>query len=406
MRLDPLARLIYNTIPEVHQGLGEDIYLRQSYEEVMPDVFSVFPISPQLKEYFQQCEKILEEIRSNLSSKEYSLIEEEWIQQKFAEAWLKARTQIQNWDLVIDYTRRLARRTVENQSLSKTLVIEKGQAGNSSVSMLSQEFSKVVDWLASSQFTFLKVNERLQILSYHAISLSEVKELSSYRFYPDFLHPVLSTLTGQNSTLVHLTQQGDLVIANQDGIIASKRKDRWTIYDPDHIVQSLAKVLNEKIGQDIRTEDPVCVACSLFQILFDMSFRRHGGLLIIDRPDNVKLYVAGGIERNEGGPLSSIFPHSPFNGLQYSIPETRKLVELSLVDGALILDPRGNLVQLGARIRSHNETPESFGMRDMAAYSAARYGATAFKVSADGEISVFFTLSETGTHRVHRLDFL
>jgi hypothetical protein len=72
----------------------------------------------------------------------------------------------------------------------------------------------------------------------------------------------------------------------------------------------------------------------------------------------------------------------------------------------LILDPRGNLVQLGARIRSHNETPESFGMRDMAAYSAARYGATAFKVSADGEISVFFTLSETGTHRVHRLDFL
>jgi DNA integrity scanning protein DisA with diadenylate cyclase activity len=151
--------------------------------------------------------------------------------------------------------------------------------------------------------------------------------------------------------------------------------------------------------------EPECVACSLFQILFDISMKRHGGLLILDDPSNINQYVGKGIERNSTSPLNVIFTHSAFSGLVYSIPEVRKLVELSSIDGALILDLHGNLLQVGSMIMSHPSTPNRFGMREAAAYSATKHGATAFKVSADGHMSMFFsTPRHTGTD-VHQFDF-
>jgi len=112
-----------------------------------------------------------------------------------------------------------------------------------------------------------------------------------------------------------------------------------------------------------------------------------------------------GIERGPHSGLNSIFPHSPNAELLYTIPEVRRLVELSSVDGALILDLHGSLLQVGSMVLSHADAPNRFGTRETAAFSAAKNGAVAFKVSADGAMSLFFTSPEFTNGEVHRFDF-
>jgi hypothetical protein len=286
------------------------------------------------------------------------------------------------------------------------LVIESGNASADAPHLTDENYFKVFDWLGAAHLTYFRVDEELRIKSLEAISLTDIAELTSYRFYPDFLHPIIDTIKHTDSVIVHVNVEGDILVANATGIIASNRKGRWTIFDTDHLIQSVAKILDEKMGNEIKKNDPTCVACSLFQILFDVSFKRHGGLILIDHPANIPAYVVKGIERHEHSPLNTIFTHRAFDGLEFSVAEVRKLVELSSVDGALILDMQGNLLQIGSMIMSHPSAQNSFGARDTAAYSAAKNGATTFKISTDGEVSILFTVNSFTDGQVHRLDLI
>ena len=400
-----ITRLVFDTVPQLYEAENGTFPMVFSIGGEHARLFSRRPCTPEIRAYLEACATVWEDLQPLTDGSITQSIEREWIQQKFAVAWLNARTRVTTWPFVIDYARRLARRTTENHLLSKTLVIELEKSPSSAARMTDENYLKVFDWLGTSALTYFRVDQQLAIKSLEAISLTQVKELESYRFYPDFLHPVIDSIQGTDSVVVHISSKGDLLIADRNGVIASKRKERWTIYDADHMIASLAEILDQKLGAELKRSDPTCVACSLHQILFDMSFKRQGGLLLIDRPENISKYLVKGIVRKAGSALNSIFTHSSFNGLEHSIAEGRKLVELSSVDGALILDPHGNLVQVGSVVVTHPSARASFGTRDTAAYSAAKHGATAFKVSSDGEVSIFFTTQlETGD-QVHRMDF-
>jgi hypothetical protein len=409
MKPSSISRLIFETIPQIFEAENghHPVDLNIAGEE--SEVFSMLPLSDELRTYLRNAVSIWEELRPMTDGQITQSIEREWVQQKFAVAWLEAKTGISNWPLILDYFRKLSRRTTENQQISKTIVIEPSvQVNEIETAFLQDEsYYKVFDWLGSTTMTYYRVDEKLGIKALEAVSLTEIKDLKGYRFYPDRLHPIIGSLRDPKSIVVHLSGDRALLIANREGVIASKLiGESWRIYDKEHLIASVASVMERQMSETPRSEEPYCVACSLLQILFDISMKRHGGLIVLDHPENVARYVIKGIERDALSPLNRIFTHSPFNGLEFSIPEVRKLVELSAVDGALVLDLHGNLVQVGSMVLSHPSVLSHFGTRDAAGFSAAKFGATAFKISADGKVTLFFTLpSKTGTE-VHRFDLM
>jgi hypothetical protein len=407
--MNPLsvARLIFDTIPQLYEASAGPYPVDIQIDDKISRVFSRVPLSEELIQYLKKATKIWEELRPMTEGEISQIIEREWIQQKFVVSWLESRTKISSWGTILDYTRRLSRRLTENHTMTKTFVIEPGPSPQTERIRLSDpDYFKVFDWLGSSTHTYFRVTEDLRIKAFEALPFANTQELSGFRFYPDFLHPVISSLESSDSVVVHLSENGTFLVADKDGIIASKRElESWTIYDIDHVVDSVAATLKRQLDESAAATQPSCVACSLFQILFDISMKRHGGIILLDEPKNLPAYVVKGIERTSESPLNAIFTHSPFNGLSYSIPEVRKLVELSSIDGALIFDLYGNLVQVGSMILSHPSTPNRFGTREAAAYSAAKNGATAFKVSEDGHMTLFFTTPELTGSEVHRFDF-
>jgi hypothetical protein len=403
-----ITRLIFDTIPQIYEAEDGPHRVDIPISGERNSIFSVVPLSDDLKSYIYSTAAIWDELNPMVEGGRLTqIIEREWVQQKFAVAWLEKKTGIVTWNQILDYFRRLSRRTLENRAVSKTLLIEPGQFEDGGASLTDQNFFKVFDWLGSSPLTYYRVDENLRIKGLEAVSVTGVEDLQGYRFYPDLLHPAVSCLKDSKSIIVNLSRDGDLKIADRDGILVTKRVgEPWLIYDKDHLIESMAKVLEQRLPETPKNKDSLCVACSLFQIIFDISMKRQGGLIILDDPKNLSRYIVKGIERDAHSPLNRIFTHSPFNGLEFSIPEARKLVELSSVDGAVILDLHGELVQIGSMVISHPSAVSHFGTREAAAFSAAQFGATALKISADGQASVFFTMPTKTGEQVQRFDLL
>jgi len=407
MKRSSISRLIFETVPQIFEA--EDGHHPVDLKIVGEEgaVFSVLPLSEDLRSYLRNAATIWADVQPMTDGQITQSIEREWIQQKFAVAWLEAKTGISNWPLILDYFRKLSRRTTENRQISKTVVIEPGEQVHRTANLADESYSKVFDWLGSTPMTYFRIDEKLGIKALEAVSLTEIKDLKGYRFYPDRLHPIISSLSDSKSIVAHLSEDRALLIADHEGVIASKRiGESWRIYDKEHLIASIAQVMERQMSETPLSEEPYCVACSLLQILFDISMKRQGGLIVLDHPENLARYVIKGIERDAQSPLNRIFTHSPFNGLEFSIPEVRKLVELSSVDGALILDLHGNLVQVGSMILSHPSVLSRFGTRDAAGFSAAKFGATAFKISADGKVTLFFTLPSRTGDEVHQFDLM
>jgi hypothetical protein len=405
-----ISRLIFDTIPQLYEGSHGPypVDLRIAGEDAR--VYSLVELSPELKRYLARATEIWEELRPMTEGEISQIIEREWVQQKFVVDWLEARTPIKSWGRILDYSRRLSRRLTENQVMSKTIMIEPGegaaQAGLPGVSLSDPDYFKVFDWLGTSPYTYFRVDEQLRIKAFEALPYLDAGAPESFRFYPDFLHPVISSIKMPGAVIVHLSENGSILIADRDGLIASKRSlESWTIYDIDHILASVGEIVKQPLKDNACCNQAEHVSCSLFQVLFDISMKRHGALILIDHPDKLPAYVIKGIERHSDSPLSALFAHAPSNELLYSIPEVRKLVELSSIDGAVVLDMHGSLLQVGSMIVSHPSTPNRFGTREAAAFSAAKNGAIALKVSADGDMSIFFTTPQFTSDEVHRFDF-
>ena len=69
----------------------------------------------------------------------------------------------------------------------------------------------------------------------------------------------------------HVTSRGELIIMNKAGVLATKRKRKWKVYDAADFENSLAKCLGHRD-----------VAANLLEVVFDLSFRRQGALLVYD----------------------------------------------------------------------------------------------------------------------------
>jgi hypothetical protein len=312
--------------------------------------------------------------------------------ESFATEWLRMQSGEPDWVRLIKYLESVSRRTSENLPVPLTLMVRPG-AGIGDITQA--HLQKFFDRLASSpySFTYLAVDADLRLMNYGSLEWSQVNNATSHRFYPEFLHPIHGVMD-ETDLVAHLTPHGDLVIMDKAGVLATKRKKKWKLYDTRCFKNSLAYCLGNRD-----------VAANLIEVVFDLSFRRQGALLIYDpehrileRILNPESIMSPLWQRNgnalQNRACGQVLIKSSIEDIAIgkkigSIKRKRQLIELACIDGAIVFDD-AHLLAVGALIRSHPDVGSHLGARITAARSAYLWGAHPIAVSSDGDVAVHF----------------
>ncbi len=304
----------------------------------------------------------------------------------------------------------MTHRTYENSPVACNLVIssEMNQQGFVPIETRGPiddpRYHKILDQIGISPFTFVAVDPQLNYLGYRAIKHIDVDESGKACYHPEFLNPFASLLSSPNpyAYSVHLTQRRDLIIMDSIGMLCARRKGKWKAYDPKTFSQAIGWALSSS-EKDVRSG---IAAANLYEVLFDLSFRRHGALLIYD-PDrlvvghvvNKKCLIGDdqedGIHKIIGKDIQRMSIGEGGDGLG---SRKKMLLELASVDGAVIFDNH-QILAFGAIIDPHPNVVDATGARSTAALSAFHWGGKPIKVSSDGEVTLHFKSRRDGSIR-------
>lgn len=300
--------------------------------------------------------------------------------------WLELCDPSVNWNKWIAYAEELRLKTHENVRVERNLIISNG-VGTQDIT--DPTIQHVLDSLTAHPQVFMRVDKDLRFLDYDEIQWGEVKDSLEYKFSPEFLQP-LASMANSDEYCAHLSARGDILIVGNLGMLAACRKGQWFVYD----VESLRDSIVEIIGN-------FNVGCHLFEVLFDLSYRRHGALLVFDPErtviqhvaNNDALILADGDDRTCDPARRMLTPRIRsihMSEVSHKARKKRLFLEVAEVDGALIFDTH-QVLAFGAMIEFHPDSGRFFGARSAAAQSALLWGGHAFKISADGDITVLFT---------------
>lgn len=310
----------------------------------------------------------------------------ELIQERLVLQWLEFHSSDVQWKDLLYYFRELSRRTYENHPVTVNMVIDP-ESGHGGRRIDLAKRQKFLDQLASSPFTYFRVDNRLKIFGLEEIRWADIDDSTSYKFLPEFLHPFHSILQdGEFSA--HLTGAGDWIFMDDEGLLASRRKGSWKVYDKRTFKNTLTDCMKSYY-----------VGASLFELAFDLSFKRHGALLVYDPDSKVIEKVVNPESRITpkskvvSGTGQSVVADSVRDiGIGKSVQAIRNkrlLTELASIDGAVIFDDN-RLLAIGAIIESHPRASGQTGARSTAALSSYYWGGRPVKVSSDGEVTLYF----------------
>lgn len=339
-------------------------------------------LTPQLYELFSFCQEKSEHWVNSLPPI-LSTLAKKQITQEIALFWLQKRNSFVDWYKFISYSEEMLFRTYENAPVNKNLIISPESTGSHDIT--SQSIQKLLDPLASGLQTYLRVDSLARLVEYSEITWSQVSDTSDYKFNPEFLQPYACQI-GRGEFSFHVTTKGDIVIMDSYGLLASYRKGQWHIYDMNTLKNSITDITNN-----------YRVGCNVFEILLDLSYRRHGALLIFDPGHQVINHVVNqsavlGLETNFDAVrnmLSDSVVSISMGTASMAERKKRIMLELASMDGAVIFDA-SNLLAFGAMIDTHGSAGNHAGARTTAFESSFLYGGKPFKVSSDGDISVRF----------------
>lgn len=390
-----VARSLIGLIPQWYESSeGANLYQIGSGEHSV-SFASPRALTPHLGQLHQLMQSDLPSFLRRVSSPPKPG-ELELIHQELALEWLNINCASIAWTEVLRFLLNSRRRTYENASISKNIVINPSAIGNLDLS--DSRLEKGIDPLGSSSFTYLEVDASIRLVGCGQVTWGEVHETQDYKLSPEFVQPILSRLAADQFS-AHLTSRGDILFCSRSGLIASYRQGTWHLYD----AATLKNALTSFFG-DYR------VGANLFETLFDLSYKRHGALLIYDPENQIQANL---INRDsllsecsaECTPLHHALAPTirdlAIGEVDSQRRQKRILHELASLDGAVVFDAN-RLIAVGAMVAPHTDVPHTYGARSSAAMSAALHGARAAKVSSDGEISIFSKQDSI----VRRLDFL
>jgi hypothetical protein len=381
-----LLEAIVDCVPQWYEGSHGTYKYELSCENETLEFYSHRRLTPKLSKIFQHinenADQWLSELPDYLTPGSLKLVRERILLE-----WLALHNSSVRWEKLLAYAELIRLRTYENQPVSTNLIIDPVTGGGQDID--DATIQKILDPLASGMNTFFRVTKDAGFSSYEQISLLKLVEPDKFKLYPDFLHPLVSAMEKSEFSL-HITTKRDVIVCNNNAMIAALRRECWYIYDSLTFKNSLVDIISNYE-----------VACNMYDLLFDLSYRRHGALLVYD-PD---YKVAGNIV-NSGSLLASSSPSKAHSMLKdsvqhislgcktYSQRQKNILFELASMDGAVIFD-KEKILAFGAMIRTHDNANQFAGARTTAANSAYLFGGKPAKISSDGEISILFKARDT-----------
>ena len=392
-----LLEAIVHCVPQWYEGShGTNKYELSCKNETL-EFYSHRSLTPDLRKIFDQinenAERWLSDLPDYLTPTSLKLVQE-----RIVLKWLELHNSSVRWEKLLAYAELIRLRTYENQPVSINLIINPNTGGGQDIG--DKTIQKILDPLASGMNTFFRVTKDAGFFSYEQISLLSLVEPDKYKFYQDFLHPLVCTMNKSEFSL-HVTTKRDVIVCSKFGMIAALRKECWYIYDPSTFKNSLVDIISDNPHVDTTEYQ---VACNMYDLLFDLSYRRHGALLVYDPEHKVSANIV-----NSGSLLASSslsMAHSMLkDSVQnislgcktYSQRQKHILLELASMDGAVIFD-KTRILAFGAMIKTHNNANQFAGARTTAANSAYLFGGKPAKISSDGEISVLFKAKNTKGH--------
>lgn len=384
-----VLKAIVGTVPQWYTCENGENPLRLNFNDTTLRFYTHRPLSPALHSLLDYARDRIpvweQQVPEIITPSSIAKISED-----IAMQWLLLQDPTVKWNKWIAHADELRQRTHENTTIQKNLIISTGKG---SVDVTAPELQNVLDSLTSSPQVYMRVNKDFRFQDYDEILWEEVRDSLGYKFSPEFLQPLLSTMK-QEEYCAHLSPQGDILVAGVQGLLTSCRKGQWQVYD----VMALRDAFVEISGN-------YHVGSHLFEILFDLSYSRRGALLVFDPRHLVIEHIVNKRARLDENSRTSedllrqmLAPRIrsiQMRETSHRLRKKRLFLEIAAVDGALIFDER-QILAFGAMIEFHPNLADFSGARSAAAQSAFLWGGHSFKVSADGDITVLFRDKSSG----------
>ena len=210
--------------------------------------------------------------------------------ENFAIEWLRIQSAAIDWVRLMKYMETVARRTYENQPVALNLIIREGEG---MADITEADLQKFFDRLASCLFVPYGGSRPASDGLWRS-RMVPGQEPHHHQFHPEFLHPLHSMMKTQG----HFRppdRPGRHDHHEWGGLLAARRQRKWKLYDVGTFKNSLSRCLgNPHVGGN------------LFEVIFELSFRRQGALFVYD-PDHC---IRGHVLNSE----SIVFPGWKANG--------------------------------------------------------------------------------------------
>ena len=217
------------------------------------------------------------------------------------------------------------------------------------------------------------------------ISIAEVKsKKSSFPYVPHESLEGLQAVLEKNDMAFVATSSADILILLGTGIVFNKAQGKWRYLNYNHFHQILIQFIDESITN------------SIIGIVLNLAFERRGALIcVVKSKQNLKNLVP---DYNRASQANQVFRKS-VKGLDITNRAEKHIITAAAsLDGAVILDLNGKVLDVACMIGKANETQmEKLGIPEVKVFPGARSTAAwnvslfgiAIKVSSDGEIIVF-----------------
>jgi hypothetical protein len=362
-------------VPNWYIGVSGNYKYNFNFSGIHISFFTWRRLTPDLFKFFTYVQSNLENIVNSLNYFTEA-IAIEILQEQLSIYWLSLSNNKINWKKLFNYNYLLSSQTYENQGIVKNLLFSDGEG----LFDITIEKSKIIQQLGSTSHTYLEVDNNLCYKNYSLIPYElRGRKYDSYFFMPEFLIPFKNL--GKWS--FHKTYNNDLIIKDASSIIMSKRKGRSTIYDSATLKNTFVDIFKDYY-----------IGCNIFELIFDLSYKRKGALIIYDPLNRIDKFVINkesliSTGENLRNSLSNTVSNITIKSSGISNMKKDLLLELFSVDGALIFNNH-SITGFGSMIVTSPNVGTSEGARYVAAKSAQEYGFTTVLISSDGIIKILF----------------
>ncbi|MBI3097937.1 MAG: DNA integrity scanning protein DisA nucleotide-binding domain protein [Planctomycetes bacterium] len=286
-------------------------------------------------------------------------------------------------------TRSLAEQSYENKALSFACIVDRQDVGAAPDDALFP-----ADFLKHKRFRAMSDGYHTAYLVSGKGALRSLQTLSgkatpAHRaFCPEWASDIARHSQGSRLGIC-LTRHGDILVLDAGSLRFTYRFGRWQYWNHGHLVHMMR---NRARSQRVPIRTTSRIADTLYRAALDVSFRRSGALFVLVRKrSNVDSIarksdlVQGSLRSPTNRAFDAAFKTRPIQTMSRDI-----LVEISALDGAVVVENTGYIMAYGAVLnpRRKGRIDSAEGSRTKAATGASHYG-LALKVSSDGDITLF-----------------